>query len=81
VNCVSIGFRIAGNQDAMIRSTLMNTIASPIPTKIRAARAPAKLPVNAKPNWATVITKAPVNRSRCGPYLSRRTPTGICMPA
>jgi hypothetical protein len=51
----------------MTRSTLMNTIASPIPTKTRASSAPVKLPVNAKPSWATVIVMAPVNSSRFGP--------------
>ncbi len=41
VNAVTIGLRIGGNQDAISRSTLMNTIASPMPTKTRATSAPA----------------------------------------
>ncbi len=81
VQAVSTGLRIGGNHDAISRSTLMNTIASPMPTKIRAATAPAYAVVTAKPSWATVISTAPVNSSRCGPYRSISTPTGICMPA
>ena len=51
----------------MIRSTLMNTIASPMPTKMRATTAPAYAVVRAKPSWASVISTAPLNSSRCGP--------------
>jgi hypothetical protein len=45
VNAVIIGFLVAGNHEAISRSTLMNTIASPMPRKIRATSAPAYVPV------------------------------------
>jgi hypothetical protein len=64
---VSTGLRIGGNHDAISRSTLMNTIASPMPTNTRAATAPAYDVVSAKPSWAHVMRTAPVNSSRCGP--------------
>src|SRR3954447_6932950 len=67
VNAVSNGLRDDGNQEAMIRSTLMNTMASPMPTKTRATSAPAYVPVKAKPSCAAVMKTVPATSSRWGP--------------
>lgn len=81
VNAVTSGLRIGRNHDAISRSTLMNTIASPIPTNTRAMSAPAYVPVTAKPSWASVMNTVPAISSFCGPKRSSSTPTGICMAA
>ena len=81
MNAVTSGLRIGGNHDAISRSTLMNTIASPMPTNTRAVSAPPYVPVQAKPSWAAVMNTAPAISSRCGPKRSSSTPTGICIAA
>ncbi len=59
----------------------MNTIASPIPTKIRATMPSANVPANANPSWAQDIRATPVMSMTREPTRSRIAPTGICIPA
>ena len=61
--------------------TLMKTIASPMPTKTRAATPAPKVLAKAKANWPPVISTTPATRSFFAPNRSTMTPTGICIAA
>ena len=76
---VSSGTRLPENHATTRRSTLMKTIASPVPTRTRAASAVPYESANANPTWPRVIRLSPVNRMRRAPYRSISSPTGICM--
>ncbi len=61
--------------------TLTNTIASPPPTRMRAASPMANVPAKANQNWPAVMRSRPVISSRREPNRSSSTPTGTCMTA
>jgi hypothetical protein len=73
--------RSGGNHSATIRSSGMNTMESPIPTRTRAAIPPANDSANASPSWATVMRVTPHSSIRLGPKRSSSAPTGICIAA
>ncbi len=81
VSCVITGTRRGANQVLTSRSTQMNVMASPTPTKTRATSAQAYVSANANPACASVRVMAPVRSMRRGPNRSSSRPTGICMPA
>ena len=81
LSAVTNGIRRPVNQFVTTRSRQIQVIASPMPTKTRAASAAAKLSASANPVCASVSTMAPVSITLRGPYRSTSNPTGICMPA
>ena len=81
VSCVTNGACLTRNQTATRRSSEVKIIASPAPSRMRAAMPTGKDPANANQNCPTVISVRPVNISRREPKRSMSTPTGICIAA
>lgn len=75
------GPRRAGNQRVPSRSTLMNVMASPQPSRAREASAIPYEDENAKPSCPAVNSTTPKVSTRLVPSRSTSSPTGICMPA
>ena len=80
VSCVTNGACLTRNQTATSGHEV-KIIASPAPSRMRAAIPTGNDPANANQNWPTVINVRPVNISRFEPNRSRSTPTGICIAA
>ena len=59
----------------------MKIIASPAPSRTRAAIPASKVPAKANHIWPPVIRVSPVTMRRFEPYRSISTPTGICIAA
>ena len=81
VNWVIMAVRPGGNHRATSCIRLMKIIASPMPTKTRAATPAPNVLAKAKANWPPVISRTPVINSFFAPTRSRMAPTGICMAA
>ena len=81
VSWVTIGVRRGENQSATSRSTEMNTIASPMPSSTRHARAAGYESMNAKASCAAVMSVSPTASSRFEPKRSSSAPTGSCIAA
>ena len=81
VSWVTNGACLTRNQTATSRSSEVKIIASPAPSRMRAAMPTGNDPANANQNWPTVIRVSPVNISRLEPNRSSSTPTGICIAA
>ena len=75
------GIRRPVNQLLTSRSRQIQVIASPAPTKIRAATAAPYDSASANPACASVSVTAPVSITARGPNRSTSRPTGTCMPA
>ncbi len=61
------------------RTTETKMVASPAPTRKRAAKAPGTDSVTASSPWPRAITSRPTVSTRRGPIRSRISPTGICI--
>ena len=81
VSWVTNGACLTRNQTATSRSSEVKIIASPAPSRTRAAMPTGNDPANANQNCPTVIRVSPVNISRFEPNRSISTPTGICIAA
>jgi hypothetical protein len=81
VSWVNSGIRRVGNQLLTSRSTQMNVMASPMPTKTRASSAREYVDASANPIWARVIRTVPHSSTLREPNRSTIRPTGICMLA
>ncbi|MGC0376155.1 hypothetical protein RKD28_003671 [Streptomyces sp. SAI-229] len=79
--CAISGPRRAGNHRVPSRSTLMNVIASPQPSRAREASAMPYDGENAKPSCPAVNSTTPMPSTFLVPSRSTSSPTGICMPA
>jgi len=78
---VTMAVRAGGNHRAISCIRLMKIMASPMPTKIRAATPAPNVLAKAKANWPPVISTTPVTNSFLAPTRSRMAPTGTCMAA
>ena len=81
VSWLSTGIRPGLNQAGSSRSTGVNVIASPAPTRTRAMIAETRLPLNARSSWPRNINSAPQPSTIRLPNRSTSSPTGICIAA
>ncbi|GAA3093254.1 hypothetical protein GCM10020254_42840 [Streptomyces goshikiensis] len=80
-SCAITGARRAGNHRVPSRSTEMKVMASPQPSRARAASAIPYVGDSAKPIWPAVNSTAPSVSTFFVPSRSTIRPTGICIPA
>ncbi len=74
----SVAKRLAGNHTAFTLRTAMKATDTPTPTSVRPAAAISQTGANANRSDPAPATSEPAVRSRRGPNVSARTPTGIC---
>ncbi len=67
VSWVTIGACLTRNHRAMSRRRLVKTMASPQPSRTRAATPASKVPAKANQNWPAVISVRPTSMSSFDP--------------